>query len=67
MPIMLSHTYDAFKAAGVSEATARAASQEIAGFENRLSRMELRLTCLEVTLVLVLTGVVSLVLKAYAL
>jgi len=67
MSIMLSHTYDAFKAAGVSETTARAASEEIAGFENRLSRMELRLTRLEVTLAPVLTGVVSLVLKAYAL
>ena len=46
---------------------ARAASTEIAGFESRLARIELRLTRLEVTLALVLTGVVSLVLKAYAL
>lgn len=67
MPIMLAHTYDAFKAAGVPEAMARAASTEIAGFESRLDRIELRLSRLEVTLALVLTGVVSLVLKAYAL
>lgn len=67
MPIMLSHTCDAFRAAGVPEPTARAASEEIAGFEKRLSRIELRLTRLEVTLALVLTGVISLVLKAYAL
>ena len=67
MPILLSHTCDAFKAAGVPEATARAASTEIAGFAGRLARIELRLTRLEVTLALVLTGVVSLVLKAYAL
>ena len=67
MPIMLSYTYDAFKAAGVSETTARAASEAIAELENRLSRIELRLTRLEATLALVLTGVVSLALKAYAL
>ena len=38
MPTMLSYTYDAFKAAGVSEATARAASEEIAGRIPRLTR-----------------------------
>ena len=67
MSIMLSHTYDAFKSAGVPDDKARAASEEIAWFENRLSRIELRLTRLEIILALVLTGVLSLVLKAYAL
>lgn len=38
MGIMLSKTYDALKEAGASEEKARAASEEIAIFRNRLTR-----------------------------
>ena len=40
MAIMLAKTYAAFKSAGVSEAEATAAAEEIAGYENRLTRIE---------------------------
>lgn len=40
MAIMLSKTYAAFKAAGVSDTEASAASEEIAGYENRLTKIE---------------------------
>ena len=58
MAMMLSKTYDAFKAAGVSDDKAREAAEEIAGFETRLVR-------LEVMVALILAGVVSLVVKAF--
>jgi hypothetical protein len=37
MPIMLSQTYDALVAAGAPEEKARAAAEEIAGYEDRLN------------------------------
>ena len=40
MAIMLSKTYEAFKAAGVPDDKARDAAEEIAGFENRLATIE---------------------------
>ena len=40
MAVMLSKTYAAFKAAGAPDGIAREASEEIAGFENRLSGIE---------------------------
>jgi hypothetical protein len=40
MAIMLAKTYAAFKAAGVSDAEAQAAAEEIAAFENRLTKIE---------------------------
>jgi hypothetical protein len=40
MAIMLAKTYAAFKAAGVSEVEATAAAEEIAGYENRLAKIE---------------------------
>jgi hypothetical protein len=46
MPIMLAKTYAAFKAAGVSDAEAEAAAEEIASFETRLSNIESRLLLL---------------------
>ena len=55
---MLSKTYAALKEAGASDASAREAAEEIAGFERRLVR-------LEVMVALVLAGVVSLVAKAF--
>lgn len=58
MAMMLSRTYEAFKAAGAPEEKAREAAEEIAGFESRLTR-------LEVMVALVLAGVVSLVVKTF--
>ncbi|OHC73375.1 MAG: hypothetical protein A3G18_11810 [Rhodospirillales bacterium RIFCSPLOWO2_12_FULL_58_28] len=58
MSIMLSKTYDALLAAGAPEDKARAAAEEIAGYENRLVR-------LEVMVALVLAGVTGLVIKAF--
>ena len=58
MPIMLSRTYQAFKAAGVSDEEAREAAEELAGFDARLIR-------LEVMTALILTGTITLVLKAF--
>lgn len=40
MSMMLSKTYAALVAAGASEEQARDASEEIAGFESRLGRIE---------------------------
>ena len=40
MAMVLSRTYDALKAAGAPEDKARAAAEEIAGFENRPRRIE---------------------------
>lgn len=58
MAMMLSRTYEAFKAAGAPDDKARDAAEEIAGFESRLTR-------LEVMVALVLAGVVSLVVKTF--
>lgn len=55
---MLSKTYEAFRAAGAPEEKAREAAEEIAGFESRLTR-------LEVMLALVLAGVASLVFRTF--
>jgi len=40
MALMLSKTYDAFRAAGAPDDKARDAAEEIAGFEDRLSGIE---------------------------
>ena len=58
MAMMLSKTYDAFKEAGVSDEKARAAAEEIASFENRLTR-------LEVMTAVILAGTVTLVINAF--
>lgn len=58
MAVMLSKTYEAFRAAGAPDDKAREAAEEIAGFENRLTR-------LEVMLALVLAGVASLVVETF--
>lgn len=55
---MLSKTYEAFRAAGAPDDKAREAAEEIAGFENRLTR-------LGVMLALVLAGVASLVVRTF--
>ncbi len=40
MAMVLSKTYEAFRAAGVPDDKAREAAEEIAGFENRLATIE---------------------------
>ncbi len=40
MAMVLSKTYEAFRAAGASDDKAREAAEEIAGFENRLATIE---------------------------
>ena len=47
MAIMLAKTYSAFKTAGVPEAEAQAAAEELAGYENRLGGVENRLAAVE--------------------
>jgi hypothetical protein len=47
MAIMLAKTYNAFKAAGVPEAEAQAAAEELAGYDNRLGAVENRLAAVE--------------------
>lgn len=59
MSVMLSKTYRALVSAGASPDEAREASEEIAGFDKRLVR-------LEVMVAMILAGVVSLVVKAFA-
>ena len=59
MSVMLSKTYAAFREAGASDEKARAAAEEIAGFDKGLVR-------LEVMVAMILAGVVSLVVKAFA-
>lgn len=40
MAMMLSKTYDAFRAAGAPDDKAREAAEELAGYENRLATIE---------------------------
>jgi hypothetical protein len=54
----LSSTYEAFIAAGTSPEKAKEASEEIAGLDRRLIK-------LEIMNALILTGVISLVIKAF--
>jgi hypothetical protein len=54
----LSSTYEAFIAAGTSPKKAKEASEEIAGLDRRLIK-------LEIMNALILTGVISLVIKAF--
>lgn len=50
MPLMLSKTYEALLDAGASEEKAREAAEEIAGYENRLARIETELTLIRDTM-----------------
>jgi hypothetical protein len=50
MPLMLSKTYDALREAGASEDKAREAAEEIAGYENRLVKIETDLVAIRETM-----------------
>jgi hypothetical protein len=62
---MLSRTYDALIAAGSPEDKARAAAEELAGYESRFVKIEPDLAVLKWMLGFVMAGVVSLVIKAF--
>lgn len=58
MALMLAKTYAAFKAAGVSDAEAEAAAEEVASYENRLTQLT--------TLVRVAIGILVILLGSQA-
>jgi hypothetical protein len=62
---MLSRTYDALVAAGSPEDKARAAAEELAGYESRFTKIETDLAVVKWMLGVVIAGVASLVIKAF--
>ena len=67
MPVMLSKTYEALVAVGAPEDKARAATEELAGYEARFAKIETDLAVLKWMLGVVLAGVGSLVVSVSAL
>ena len=65
MAIMLSKTYEAFRAAGAPDDKAREAAEEIAAYDNRLANIEADVRLLKWMMGLVLAGVLSLVVRAF--
>ncbi len=65
MGIMLSKTYEAFRAAGAPDDKARDAAVEIATYENRPANIEADVRLLKWMVGLVLAGVLSLVVKTF--
>jgi len=65
MAVMLSRTYDALIAAGAPEDEARAAAEELAGYESRFAKIETDLAVIKWMLGIVVAGVASLVIKAF--
>ena len=59
MALMLSKTYDAFRAAGAPEEKARAAAEEVANLHGRLMRIEI---LLGITMV----GIATLIAKVFS-
>jgi hypothetical protein len=66
MALMLSRTYDAFIAAGASEDKARGAAEELAAYETRFVKIEQDLAIIKWMLGVVIAGVASLIIKAFA-
>jgi hypothetical protein len=66
MAVMLSKTYDALVAAGAPEDKARAAAEELAGYESRFAKIETDLAVLKWMVGIVIAGVASLIIKAFA-
>jgi hypothetical protein len=73
MMTMISELYEALKEADVSDATARKAAEAVAAYETRFASLELkiermdgRLTLIQWMLALLIGGVASLVLTAFA-
>ena len=65
MAIMLSKTYEAFKAAGAPDDKAREAAEEIAADDHWLANIEADVRLLKWMMGLVLAGVLSLVIRAF--
>jgi hypothetical protein len=66
MAVMLSKTNDALVAAGAPEEKARAAAEELAGYESRFVKIETDLAVLKWMVGVVIAGVASLIIKAFA-
>jgi hypothetical protein len=65
MAVMLSKTYDALIAAGAPEDKARAAAEELAGYESRFAKIETDLAILKWMVGVNLAASLSLVIKAF--
>ncbi len=61
MALMLAKTYDALVAAGAPEDKARAAAEEIAGFDERLNRIDTKLSVIDTKLSVVIAGLLLVV------
>jgi hypothetical protein len=66
MAVMLSKTYDALIAAGAPDDKARAAAEELAGYESRFTKIETDLAVLKWMVGVNLAASLSLVIKAFA-
>ncbi len=73
MTTMISAVYDAFKEANVSDGSARKAAEAIAAYEARFAKIDLkiekidgRLTLVMWQLAILIGGVATLVIKAFA-
>jgi hypothetical protein len=65
MAVMLSKTYDALIAAGAPDDKARAAAEELAGYETRFTKTETDLAVLKWMVGVNLAASLSLVIKAF--
>ena len=65
MAVMLSKTYDALIAAGAPDDKARAAAEELAGYESRFPKIETDLAVLKWMVGVNLAASLSLVIKAF--
>ena len=65
MAVMLSKTYDALIAAGAPDDKARAAAEELAGYESRFSKIETDFAVLKWMVGVNLAASLSLVIKAF--
>ncbi|HMD65185.1 MAG TPA: hypothetical protein VKG22_00875 [Stellaceae bacterium] len=65
MAVMLSKTYDALIAAGAPDDKARAAAEELAGYESRFTKIETDLAVLKWMVGVNLAASLSLVIKAF--
>lgn len=70
---MISEVYEAFKEANVSDEKARKAAEAVAAYEARFATLDVkveridgRLTFIQWMLAILITGVASLVIKAFA-
>jgi hypothetical protein len=65
MAVMLSKTYDALVAAGAPEEKARAAAEELAGYESRFVKIETDLAVLKWMVGVNLAASLSIVIKLF--